>query len=1277
MSRARLLALIAFVLLALPEPVRALECTYTSSGLWSDPTHWSCGVVPGNGDHAILPGGRLVTVDAPVTVDALTLSGVQLTVAATLTVTTTLTWQSGFVIGGNGAAMVLAAGSTSTRTGGTLHTNAVLENRGTMTYTGALPSGSGTFDNSGTGLLVLAGTLASERIVNSGIVRKTTASTCVLTGRVESSGTLDVQAGTLVLNGTGGPNVIAGPVVVGAGATLQSTGAGVTTNYTAGASIAGAGALVVGSNQNIVADTTWSVASVTLSGGSLTTVSGDLTITGSFAWTGGFIVGGSNRRVVLATTVTGMRTGGTLHTDAILENRGTMTYTGALPSGSGTFDNVSPGLLVLAGTLASERIVNSGIVRKTTAATFTHGHTLASTGTLHVQEGTLVLSGGANTVGGALNVGDGTVLRLNNSSTLQAGLTFTGTGVLEFAATVQVLSAYAHPGLTRVVGSQAVFDNAASVTFAALTHTGGFLDIQRPTATITGPFTRTGGTLRTSGNTLTFAGTGAQLLDLSVASTFANLAVSPATTLVEVQAANNASVSGTLTNLGVIRKTRSMAGGSNAFGLTGALLNVAALGSLSSVQIDRRDVTHPSAGPEQQTGRYWTMTPVGAGFDLSVTLPHAVADHQSTSACRFTGAAWDCARTSSAAGQVTRAGVTTLSDWAVGVGAGQTYSITGTIQLNGATPMSGVSVQLSGASTASTTTNASGVYTFSGLSAGTYTVSPSVAGHVFTPTTRTFTSIAANQTGNFTGEKVWAITGTVRDLNDTGVAGVAVNVTGSATRATVTNADGEYAFADLPDGGTYTVTPTQPSFVFTPQSQVFANLASDRVAAFFLAEVGSFTRYFAEGATSAFFETEIALLNATGQATTATLTFLKGDGTTVAHDVPLAGLARATVTPKQLPGLDNAEFSTVITSSQPVIADRTMRWDARGYGSHAETSIAAPALEWYLAEGATIGGFNLFYLLQNPNPTTASVEVTYLLPAPQAPIVKAYTITPNTRFNIWVNLEAPELAAAEVSAVIRGTNNIPVIVERAMYRNNGGRTFDAGHESAGVTAPATEWFLAEGATGDYFDLFVLIANPQTTPAQVSVDYLLPGGTVLTRTYSVAPQSRFNIWVDFEDPQLASTAVSARVRSTNAVPIIVERAMWWPGDGSTWHEGHNSAGAERTSTKWGLADGQVGGPFSVETYILIANTSSTGGTAQVTLVFEDGTTAVRQITLLPNSRESVPVSLTFPEAAGRRFGAVVESFGPPAPEIVVERAMYGNAEGVVWAAGSNVVGTRLR
>ena len=76
-----------------------------------------------------------------------------------------------------------------------------------------------------------------------------------------------------------------------------------------------------------------------------------------------------------------------------------------------------------------------------------------------------------------------------------------------------------------------------------------------------------------------------------------------------------------------------------------------------------------------------------------------------------------------------------------------------------------------------------------------------------------------------------------------------------------------------------------------------------------------------------------------------------------------------------------------------------------------------------------------------------------------------------------------------MSAVITATP--PIIAERAMYLSRPGQPFAAGHESAGVTAPALEWFLAEGATGAFFDLFVLIANPGSTRRDGGGRYLLP------------------------------------------------------------------------------------------------------------------------------------------------------------------------------------------
>jgi hypothetical protein len=177
---------------------------------------------------------------------------------------------------------------------------------------------------------------------------------------------------------------------------------------------------------------------------------------------------------------------------------------------------------------------------------------------------------------------------------------------------------------------------------------------------------------------------------------------------------------------------------------------------------------------------------------------------------------------------------------------------------------------------------------------------------------------------------------------------------------------------------------------------------------------------------------------------------------------------------------------------------------------------------------------------------------------------------------------------------------------------------------------------------------------------------------------VAANSRLTISVEQEDPDLADTAVSTTIESTDGVPIIVERSMWWPGPtGATWYEAHNAPGVTSTGTAWALAEGEEGGAASTQTYIQVANTSAFAGSARVTLMFEDGARVDRIVPLLPNSRTNVPVGAVFPEASGRRFGALVASLGERPAEIVVERAIYTNAGGMTWAAGTNAVGTKIQ
>lgn len=462
---------------------------------------------------------------------------------------------------------------------------------------------------------------------------------------------------------------------------------------------------------------------------------------------------------------------------------------------------------------------------------------------------------------------------------------------------------------------------------------------------------------------------------------------------------------------------------------------------------------------------------------------------------------------------------------------------------------------------------------------------------------------------------------------------------------------------------------------------------------------GFHTRYFAEGATISQMRTRFALFNPQAGTARVLVRFARSDASVVAQALTIPASTRMTLDAETLAQLADSEFSTTIESDVEVVADRTVRWDFGSPGSHAETAILQPERTWYFAEGATHSGFDLFYLLQNPSTTgRATVRVLYLRPA-AAPLEKTYTVEPGSRFNIWVDTErfpvaggeAALLEATDVSAVIEVTAGPAIIAERSMYLSRAGQTFLAGHASAGVPAPQTRWFLAEGATGTFFDMFALVANPTTHVAQVRATYLLSNGTALTKDYRIEPQSRYNIWVDTEDIPghglaLADTALSIVFESTNGVPVIAERAMWWPGPtAAQWMEAHNAAGAVTSGTLWALAEGEVGGSENTETYVLIANVGSQTGEALVTVWFEDETSAQLRVPLLPNSRTTVPVGA--PQANGgfgtsvanRRFGITVQSLanGGVATPVIVERAMYSSPSNRTWAAGTSALGTKLQ
>jgi hypothetical protein len=133
---------------------------------------------------------------------------------------------------------------------------------------------------------------------------------------------------------------------------------------------------------------------------------------------------------------------------------------------------------------------------------------------------------------------------------------------------------------------------------------------------------------------------------------------------------------------------------------------------------------------------------------------------------------------------------------------------------------SGAKVALSGASNATTTTNSSGAFTFSGLVSGSYAVTPSQAGYTFAPTSQSVSIYDANVTGvNFTATAnapTYSIAGTITPAAIS--SGMKVTLSGAGTTNTTVSSNGSFYFPSLVNG-TYTVTPGSSSATFTPTSQ--------------------------------------------------------------------------------------------------------------------------------------------------------------------------------------------------------------------------------------------------------------------------------------------------------------------------------------------------------------------------------------------------------------------------------------------------------------------------
>ena len=95
------------------------------------------------------------------------------------------------------------------------------------------------------------------------------------------------------------------------------------------------------------------------------------------------------------------------------------------------------------------------------------------------------------------------------------------------------------------------------------------------------------------------------------------------------------------------------------------------------------------------------------------------------------------------------------------------------------------------------------------------------------------------------------------------------------------------------------------------------------------------------------------------------------------------------------------------------------------------------------------------------------------------------------------------------------------------------------HDSIGVTAPAHEWYLAEGCTAPGFETWLLVENPGSAPAEIDVRFLTGEGEVQGPKEAVPARSRRS----YNAADYAVTYNVSTVVTSTGAPVVCERAMY--------------------------------------------------------------------------------------------------------------------------------------
>jgi len=193
--------------------------------------------------------------------------------------------------------------------------------------------------------------------------------------------------------------------------------------------------------------------------------------------------------------------------------------------------------------------------------------------------------------------------------------------------------------------------------------------------------------------------------------------------------------------------------------------------------------------------------------------------------------------------------------------------------------------------------------------------------------------------------------------------------------------------------------------------------------------------FFAEGSSVASplaTDTFLLLENPQQADATVTTTLFSESGNQVTFSIAMPGNSRRTIFLNSF--MPNSSFGIQVSSTQPIVAERSQFFGTEPRGATGSQGATALATEWDLAEGSTQPPFTTIIAVLNPNYQNMVVRADFELENGQV-ITQLFGVGPSRKLSINVNSILPGNAFST-----KVTTSLPSVVERTMFFQKLGST---------------------------------------------------------------------------------------------------------------------------------------------------------------------------------------------------------------------------------------------